>query len=101
MKTWIVSSLDEETIQGRKPYEEIRYVIANEPTFFIFYCPNEKNNYFLCSIVSKSHTMKEFEINMQKNDFSTFILIKKSRNFVPLAKNSTTLLTLVYTMISI
>ena len=33
MKTWIVSSLDEETIQGeetnqgRKLYEEIRYVL--------------------------------------------------------------------------
>ena len=26
MKTWIVSSLGEETIQGRKLYEEIRYV---------------------------------------------------------------------------
>ena len=34
MKTWIVSSLDEETIQGeetnqgRKLYEEIRYVVG-------------------------------------------------------------------------
>ena len=26
MKTWIVSSLDEETIQGRKLFEEIRYI---------------------------------------------------------------------------
>ena len=34
MKTWIVSSLDEETIQGRKLHEEIRYlknVIISKP----------------------------------------------------------------------
>ena len=41
MKTWIVSSLDketiqgEETIQGRKLYEEIRYAKQE-----IAYCPN-------------------------------------------------------------
>ena len=28
MKTWIVSSLDEETIQGRKLSKEIRYLVV-------------------------------------------------------------------------
>ena len=37
MKIWIVSSLDEETIQGRKLYEEIRYVTSkNKSCVFIF-----------------------------------------------------------------
>ena len=56
MKTWIVSSLDEETIkgeetiQGRKLYEEIRYIFYNLSisricnkitkisTLYIFHC---------------------------------------------------------------
>ena len=45
MKTWLVSSLDEEsiqgeeTIQGRKLYEEIRYVKSAKKYFGLAYSP--------------------------------------------------------------
>ena len=68
MKTWIVSSLHEETIQGeetnqgRKLYEEIRYTEA-------YYCPKQPTTSTSCS-----YLIRTAELNAIKDDLKLFTL---------------------------